>query len=315
MVNEIARLSKSSVEIQREYHPKWTGYLTVDDKWINVKGIRQLSLVAVDFSGDAVHSELSVEHTQGVYDDFLVYVRDRLGYPFKAITTDFDQRLENAIKRVISPGIAHQQCLWHAEEIVKGLIEYPQTRRRYETLVREVEELKESLADRKQSLYNAHVRLEVLTTTLTVCTQEYREKECLLRQLHAIVFARQAQTSERRWKTFCRVYAQDYAPVVRFIASHWEKLLQHQHDAMIPKTTARAENMNRQLERRLKTIEAFQSPQTAFDYQNLYRNYLRFKPYTDCRGNRKRCNGYSPLQLCGATIMNPDWLANAIRNP
>lgn len=76
-----------------------------------------------------------------------------------------------------------------------------------------------------------------------------------------------------------------------------------------------AENINKQFQRHFKTIEAFQLIDSAFDYQNLYRSYLRFKPYTDRRGNRKYRNGRSPLQLCGAKIPNADWLTNAIRSP
>jgi hypothetical protein len=73
--------------------------------------------------------------------------------------------------------------------------------------------------------------------------------------------------------------------------------------------------MNRQFERRLKTIEAFQSVETVFQYQNLYRNYLRFKPYTDCRGARDPCNGRSPMQVCQAVLPSTDWLKLAIRYP
>ena len=89
MVNAVAGLSKSSVEIQQEYRPCWSGYLTVDDKWISVKGTRHLSLVAVDNSGDPLHSELHTESDQGVYDGFFLYLRDRLGYRLRALTTDF----------------------------------------------------------------------------------------------------------------------------------------------------------------------------------------------------------------------------------
>ena len=197
MVNAVAGLSKSSVEIQQEYRPCWSGYLTVDDKWISVKGTRHLSLVAVDNSGDPLHSELHTESDQGVYDGFFLYLRDRLGYRLRALTTDFDPRLAKAARRVFGADITHQKCLWHATEIVKALIEYPQA----------------------------------------------------------------------------------------------------------------------QLERRLKTIEAFQSIKTAFQYQNLYRNYLHLKPYTDCRGERRVCNGLSPLQVCKAVLPSSDWLKLAVRYP
>jgi transposase-like protein len=286
MVNEVASLSKSSIEIQQEYRPQWSGYLTVDDKWVRVKGTRHLSLIAVDNSGDQIHSELQAEAGQEVYDNFFLYLRDRLNYPLHALTTDFDPRLERAVRRVFGLGIAHQKCLWHASEIVKAFIDYPQTLRRLKNLTRQIQELEESLADRKQ-------------------LDRFRE----------LVFVHTRETSEHLWETFRRLYSKRYPRVTRFIVSHWDALLQHQHDSHILKTTVRAENTNKQFERRLKTIEAFQSVKTAFQYQNLYRNYLRFKPYTDCRGDRKACNGLSPLQVCQAVIPTNDWLKNAIRYP
>jgi transposase-like protein len=313
MVNEIARMSKSSVEIKREYGLRWSGYLTIDDKWVRVKGVRVLSLVGVDGSGDPVHSEVHGEQTQDIYDEFLVYVRDRLEYPFRAITTDFDQRLDRAIGRVMWPVIPHQKCLWHATEIVKGLIEYLQTRRRSATLTAEISRLRESLADRKQSLYDTERRLMKMEQELTIIRQDHRDKEALLERFHALVFARERAVSQRLWKTFRRLYTTHYPSVVRFIATHWEALLRHQDDPHIFKTTVRAESFNKQLQRRYKTIEAFQQLDTAFHYQNLYRNYLRFKPYTDCRGSRRKANGLSPLQLCGANIQHSDWIKNAIR--
>jgi transposase-like protein len=315
MVNEVAQLAKSSLEIKREYEPNWSGYLIVDDKWVRRRGDSMLSLVAVDGRGDPLHSELDGQQTQEVYDGFLLYLRDRMEYPLKAITTDFDPKLDRAVRRVFGLGIPHQKCLWHAGEIVKGLIEYPQTRRRYQKLTREIDQLKEGLADRKQSLYDARDRLRGLEEELVARKQEYGQKEVLLKHLRALLFVRKRDTSQRLWRNFRRAYAERYPLVIRFIATHWEGLLQHQRNPSIPKTTARAENINRQFERRLKTIEAFQRVDTAFHYQNLFRNYLRFKPFTDCRGKARKHNGQSPLQLCGVTIRQPDWIKNAVRQP
>lgn len=315
MVNEIARLTKSSVEIKREYHPRWSGYLTIDDKWVRVRGKRVLSLVAVDKSGDVVHSELHGEQTQEVYDHFLVYLRDRLEYPFRAVTTDFDQQLGQAIERELSPVILHQKCLWHALEIIKGLIHYPQTRRRYTRLTKEIDRWKETLADRKQSLYDTQRRIRMLEQELMVLRQAYRQKEELLERLKDMLFAADRNTSQEQWRIFCRLYRTHSPAVLRFVATHWGALLQHQNDPKIPKTTVRAENINRQFERRFKTIESFQGIETAFHYQNLYRSYLRFKPFTDCRHSRRKANGLSPLQLCGATIQSSDWIKHVIRYP
>jgi hypothetical protein len=64
--------------------------------------------------------------------------------------------------------------------------------------------------------------------------------------------------------------------------------------------------------RRFKTIESFQKLIYAENYLNLYKNYLRFKPYTDCRGCNRYKNGKSPLEVCGVVLNNKDWLYNAI---
>jgi len=63
---------------------------------------------------------------------------------------------------------------------------------------------------------------------------------------------------------------------------------------------------------RLKTIESFKNFNSAGNYLNLYKNYLRFKPYTDCRGNNKIKNGKSPLEVCGVILKSKDWLKNSV---
>jgi hypothetical protein len=76
-----------------------------------------------------------------------------------------------------------------------------------------------------------------------------------------------------------------------------------------------AENFNRQLQRRLKTIEAFQSFSTALNYLNMLRNYLRFKPFTDCKRAKKNRNGFAPIELCKAKLLSRDWIKNSINLP
>lgn len=93
---------------------------------------------------------------------------------------------------------------------------------------------------------------------------------------------------------------------------HLDKLLTHQKDEKIKKTNNIAENINRRLMIRLKTIESFKNFNSAKNYLNLYKNYLRFKPYTDCKGNNKIKNGKSPLEVCGVVLKSKDWLKNAL---
>jgi transposase-like protein len=107
-------------------------------------------------------------------------------------------------------------------------------------------------------------------------------------------------------------YKEKYPGLNKFINRHLDKLLTHQKDQKIKKTNNIAENINRRLMIRLKTIESFKNFNSAENYLNLYKNYLRFKPYTDCRGENRKKNGKSPLEVCGVVLKNRDWLKNAV---
>ncbi|MBU2584800.1 MAG: hypothetical protein KKH32_05665 [Bacteroidetes bacterium] len=72
MVNEVATHTKGSKQIKEEHHPNWEGYLIVDEKYINVKGKKQVSLIAVDSSCDIVHEEFLAYQEQTRYDEFFV---------------------------------------------------------------------------------------------------------------------------------------------------------------------------------------------------------------------------------------------------
>jgi len=86
------------------------GYLTVDDKMINIKGEKKLSLIAKDRSGNIVHEELLDYIQQDRYDDFLRFTKLRLIYQFQSITTDLDQMLSKAIRTVLPESCPHQLC-------------------------------------------------------------------------------------------------------------------------------------------------------------------------------------------------------------
>lgn len=57
LFNNTIKNVKASKQMKEEYNPQWDGYLIIDDKIINVKGEKQVSLIAKDKSGDIVHQE------------------------------------------------------------------------------------------------------------------------------------------------------------------------------------------------------------------------------------------------------------------
>lgn len=99
--------------------------------------------------------------------------------------------------------------------------------------------------------------------------------------------------------------------MLSFINRHIENLLVHQKDEKLKKTNSIGENTNRRFKIRLKTIGSFKNFNNASNYLSLYKNYLRFKPYSDCRGKNKTKNGKSPLEVCNVVLKNKDWIKNA----
>jgi transposase-like protein len=287
IVNEIAKKSKGDIKIREEYQPKWEGYLTVDDKYFGVRGKKKLILTATDSSGDFIHTEMFKEVEQQGFDEFMRFIKEHLRYPIKGITTDLDEMLEKSIEKVFGKEIPHQKCLKHALDAVDRIIELKQKRRAYEMAVKI---RRSDLLERKN---------------------QYQEAEKIMGLCRSLFYSSDNVESKRLLKQL-QTYCDRYPRLIEFFNRNLEKLLTHHKYPKIKKTNNVAENINRQLMRRFKTIESFQRLIYAENYLNLYKNYIRFKPYTDCRGANKFKNGKSPLEVCGVVLKNRDWLYNAI---
>jgi hypothetical protein len=308
MVNEVAFQSKGSLQIKNEFKPKWEGYLVVDDKNIDIKGEQRVSLIARDSSGDIVHEELLDSYTQENFDNFFRYIVERLEYPFKSLTTDLDEMLEKSKRLVIGAIIPHQKCIWHGIETIKRIVGYQETAYKHKRLEKLIKNIEEGLEDRKGSYTRQSDKKEEFKKELIEVNKKYLELEEMLKIIKKMLYAKTSEDTKRIYETYKTMYSRKYPQVVGFMNRHLDGLTMHQKDDNIPKTSNLAENLNKQLMRRFKTIEAFQTFNTAFNYLNLICNYLRFKPYTDCKGKRKWRNGKSPLELCGVKLKNKNWI-------
>jgi hypothetical protein len=63
-----------------------------------------------------------------------------------------------------------------------------------------------------------------------------------------------------------------------------------------PKTTNLIESMNKQLQGRLKTIQGFETFQTAERWLSAWVLRRRLTPFTDCKGKFKHLNGKPPIE-------------------
>jgi len=315
MVNEVAKATKSSIEIQREYKPRWEGYLVVDDKVMNIRGRKKISLIARDRRGDPLHSELLEDATQEEYDNFFRYIVEQLKYPVKAVTTDIDPRLEKAIKSVISPDIPHQKCIWHALENIKVMIGYQKTARQYLSSRRLYEQTKDAMHYQSVPYDSMVARLQHAQRMAESFEKEYNGKKDVVETAREIIEELDEKNALKLFQRFRQKYKTKYPDVLSFMERHYIGLRIYHTDKYIERTNVTMENFNKQLKRRFVTIESFQSSQTAFNYLNLIRNYLRFKPYTDCRGKRRWKNGLCPLEVCRVKLSSKDWLKNSINLP
>ena len=317
IVERVGERCKSPWEMSWEWKPRWDGVLSVDEKRCRVRGQQQWLYEAVDRTGDIVHCRGVKELTVNEAMSFLEEVQ-ALGLTPRGIVTDLDTALSLAVEKVY-PKTPHQYCVKHALEALEKVIDYrPIARHRQwnqATLRRQFERLPGRKGIGRERAREEFRKSWEVTRALS---DRYRVLEGLRRDCGAILMA---QSEEKARKGVRRVRSTRWYPrelqkkVLAFFSRHWDRLMMHHRVKGLPRTNNQAENLNKQLERRFKTIEAFQHRANAKAYVNLLIAYLRQKPYTDCRGSRKHLNGKSRLEAAGASLPSTDWLRNALKAP
>ena len=198
--------------------------------------------------------------------------------------------LEKSIFRELSKDIPHQKCLKHALDNIIKIVGLLQKKKRLQKLTRQSTLCREGYKIAEDEYLEAQ-RIYLVSKEMFYC-KRLKDSLKLLKELS--------------------LYYNKYPTLREFFTCNLDKLLTHQEKPEISQNNNISENVNRQLMRRLKTIESFQSFVTAENYLNLYKNYLRFKPYTDCRGKNKQQKGKSPLEVYGVVLKTKDWLKNSL---
>jgi len=316
MVMRVAERCKTPAEMSRELGLNWRGYLIADDKRVPVRGKAVSWYAGVDKTGDIVHAEMMVHPTVSGMAEFFETVRDDLQYRMRGLTTDQEILFHLAYRRVY-PGKPHQICLKHAVESLDRQLGYTRQLTKRAHLQRKMQALMRSLPDRSM-LGTQHTWEEIKRgyDELRRMRLELRPVEILRKRIHRVLFSRSYTLARARWAAFARHPLHRHRAhqiIVEFIRRHWHRLTVHYHYAGMPNTNNIAENTMRQIERRLKTIEAFGSVRSASKYLHLLIAYLRTKPFTDCRGHNRYRNGPSRLELAGASLPTSDWLKLALK--
>lgn len=302
--------------MSRELRPRWNGVVLLDEKMCPVRRRGQWLYLAVDTTGDIMHCRPVPELSSTEAAKFLNEVLE-LGVQLKGIVTDIDPALTRAVGAVCAK-TPHQYCIKHALAAIGILIGYAERvdhrRRRTRSELDELEgEHRRDDCGKDQCGKKVCVAEQAPTCTKAL---ENGSLAALFEACRMIVSApteREARRAYDALKNDHRFPPKQHRKAVRFLKRRWGYLMMHHRVPGLPRTTNLVENVNKQLERRYKTIEAFQYHSTAIHYTNLLVAFLRQKPYTDCRGSRKHLNGKSRLASAKIRRLHPDWLKNCLK--
>lgn len=243
-----------------------------DGKTIKVKGKKTTLYLGTDLNGDIPHTFFS-QDKETKFSWYIFFKGLRLmNYPLKVLVSDGNSDIFQAGKRFY-PHLRWQTCLKHYMDKIDRILSY-----------------KKILKEKKQKEFEKEIRLRFLVKKM--------------------LFSENYEGFFRLWKSMKYFHCQSKICklIKKDIERNLEYLVLYYFDSNVPRTNNLIENLIKQYNRRLKTIEGFQSPETASGHLKLYTLYLRFRSYTDCRKARKKKNGKSKLELAGVKISGIDWL-------
>jgi len=246
-------------------------------------------------------------------------LREVQGLPveIKGLVTDLDPALTRAVE-VVRAEMPHQYCIKHALAAISILIGYVE---------RDVRRSRESRSEVEEEVgHRRHrdVGKDGLGDGVSVAEQkragvssgEEDVISVLYETCRKILGARTEGEARERYNALCENQsfpARQHRKAVRFLTRRWDHLMMHHRVPGLPRTTNLVENVNKQLQRRYETIEAFQYRSTAIHHTNLLVAFLRQKPHTDCRGSRKHLNGKSRLASARVRNLHLNWLKNCLK--
>ncbi len=255
--------------------PAWSGFLGVDGKAIWVRGEERCLLVAVDQGTQDIIHALVVER-EGE-DGFERIVRESVtigNYPLKALVIDAAQPFVGAYLKYFAR-LPMQLCCIHASR----RLDY------------EIRSGRGTPGEARRSEFKARIR--------------------------AVLFAPSEQIARERFE---RLYADRHryaglgykrVDAIRALGRRFDHYMTHHHVEGLPADTNITENVIKQLAKKLRLMEGFQSMPAADRFMRLLVGCYRFKRFTtSCRPHHV---GRAPLELAGIDIDGIDWIRFHLR--
>ena len=314
---------KPLIEVIKELNPNLTGFLHLDGKGIKLKGKHKWEstlFIAQDSIGLPLHQRLIAGENKLDIINFLKDIKEKLNYPFKGIISDMREEIIQAVAQTM-PEIPHQFCKTHILRGIDRVLKIQPIHSQLSKLLKRLRRLK-SLFVYPYSLKKESLLKELKTTQERITHLKRKHKDTLIlrRYLRIYVLSNTPQKVETRLKRIKKLrikykHKKKIYNLINSLIKYKDNIFAHLKIPYLPPTNNQLENLIKQYERRLKTIEGFGKNQKATEgYLNLMGIYQCFKPYTDSRDKNKYKNGKSPLELAGVSIKGLDWVRFVLKN-
>ena len=241
---------------------------------------------------------------------FLLVIRDQLHYPIRGVISDLREDILGAVQEVW-PTVPHQGCLTHTLRLIDTHTDYLAIRRRLWQQLQRWRRWRDDtpILHRQQPTYTMGVRQ--IRQTITAIKHAHAVALRLRRRARIWLSSHTPDDETARWTRLQHISTSARSSgeraLVHSLRTHRTLLMTCITHPDMPRTNNRIENLIKQLNRRLKTLEGFGSPHAARGYLYLWSVYHRFKPYTDCRGRHRHKNGRAPLECAGVDLTGLDW--------
>jgi Transposase, Mutator family len=268
-VSELGGRAKTPLEVSKELAPTWGGFLGIDGKVIFVRGARHCLLIGVDHpTQDIVHAlVVEVETADGLVR-LATEARLDAGHPLSGVLADLGPGFVNAHRDHFG-ATPFQACRVHFD-------------RRLDS-------------DIPKSQWSAKAPL-------------YAELKARVREvLYASTFDEAGRLLGALTQDRARFKGIGKYDTIRTLERNFDVYTAHHHTPGLPADNNVTENVIKQLNKKLRLMEGFESLESAECYVRLLVGCYRFKRFTD--SCRRTDNGKAPLELAGVDIGGRDWLS------
>lgn len=273
-VDETAAAAMTPLQLSVGLSPRWGGFLGVDGKAVYVRGIEHSLLVAVDqATQDVVHALLVEAETSEAFYRLVRETVVEAQYPLSGLIIDASSSFVFAHRHYLAK-LPVQLCRIHF----------------CRNLDHEIAKAKRSPDAGLRAEFKQRIRDVLFAAT---------ESEARLR-LQSLLADADRYRGLSRHNTLGQ------------LQKRFDLFMTHHHHPGLPPDSNITENVVKQLGKKLRLMEGFQTVESAERFIRLLVACYRFKRFTDSDNGH---NGKAPLELAAVDLTGLDWLTYIQNRP